>query len=212
MCSNCSAEIPSRSSRSRIGIDDRRLADDPVPAVDDLAELRERLQAVARASFLRRLPRPLGLVSACASSARASAFAFAFFCFFLEVFFRLARGRSSRSPPSASSRTGARTRRPSSTSPRTRPSPPGRPRTAASVASRASALREAVVARRDREARREALDVVLERARQRLVEVVEVEQQLPLRRGERAEVRQVGVAAQLDLQAGPRGVLRGPPP
>ena len=40
---------------------------------------------------------------------------------------------------------------------------------------------EAVVARRDREARRHALHVVLERPRQRLVEVVEVEHQCPLR-------------------------------
>ena len=42
----------------------------------------------------------------------------------------------------------------------------------------------------------------------RLVEVVEVEQQRPLGRGEHAEVRQVGIAAQLDGQTGPRRVLQ----
>ena len=43
-------------------------------------------------------------------------------------------------------------------------------------------LGEAVVARRDREARRHALHVVLERPGKRLVEVVQVEQQGPLGR------------------------------
>ena len=52
---------------------------------------------------------------------------------------------------------------------------------AASVASRACGVGEAVVARRDREARGHALHVVLERPRQRLVEVVEVEHQCSLR-------------------------------
>ena len=105
-------------------------------------------------------------------------------------------------------RTGGRTRCPSCASPRTRPSPPGRRVTEASVASRASALREAVVARRDREARRHPLHVVLERARQRLVEVVQVEQQRPLGRREHTEVRQMRVAAELNRQAGPRRVLQ----
>ena len=69
-------------------------------------------------------------------------------------------------------------------------------------------LAEAVVARRDREARRHPLQVVLERAGQRLVEVVQVEQQLPLGGREHAEVRQMGVAAELNLQAGPGRVLQ----
>ncbi len=64
-------------------------------------------------------------------------------------------------------------------------------------------LAEAVVARRDGEARGHAHDVVLERARQGLVEVVEVEEQGALRRGERPEVRQVRVAAELNRQARP---------
>ena len=68
-------------------------------------------------------------------------------------------------------------------------------------------LREAVVARRDREAGGHPLDVVLERAGQRLVEVVQIEQQRSLGRCEQAEVRQVGVAAELGEEAGPRRVL-----
>ena len=59
----------------------------------------------------------------------------------------------------------------------------------------------------DGEARRHPLHVVLERPGQGLVEIVEVEQQSPLGRGERAEVREVRVAAQLDVQAGRGGVL-----
>ena len=65
--------------------------------------------------------------------------------------------------------------------------------------------REAVVPPADHEARRHALDVVLERARQRLVEVVQVEQQRALRRREHAEVRQVRVTAQLDVEPGGGG-------
>jgi hypothetical protein len=63
-------------------------------------------------------------------------------------------------------------------------------------------LGEAVVASGDGEAGRQPLDVVLERPRQGLVEVVEVEQQPPLGRGEDPEVGEVGVAAQLDGEAG----------
>ena len=53
----------------------------------------------------------------------------------------------------------------------------------------------------DREARHQALDVPLPRPGQRLVEVVDVEHQPPIRGGEAAEVRQVGIAAELDVQA-----------
>ena len=67
---------------------------------------------------------------------------------------------------------------------------------------------EAVVTGRDGEARRHPLEVVLERARQRLVEIVQIEQQLSLGGGEHPEVRQVGVAAELNLQAGPGRVLQ----
>ncbi len=68
-------------------------------------------------------------------------------------------------------------------------------------------LAEAVVARRDGEARGHARDVVLERAGQGLVEVVEVEEQGALRRGEDAEIGEVGVAAELRHKAGPRRVF-----
>ena len=60
----------------------------------------------------------------------------------------------------------------------------------------------AVVARGDLEARREALDVPLPRPGQRLVEVVDVEDQPPLGRLEEAEVHEVGVAAQLGREPG----------
>ncbi len=62
-------------------------------------------------------------------------------------------------------------------------------------------LGEPALATRDRDARRQALDVPLPRARERLVEVVDVEHQIPLRRGEAAEVRQVRVPAQLRREA-----------
>jgi hypothetical protein len=47
----------------------------------------------------------------------------------------------------------------------------------------------------DLEAGDQALDVPLPRARQRLVEVVEVEDQVAVGRGEAAEVREVRIAA-----------------
>ena len=50
------------------------------------------------------------------------------------------------------------------------------------------------------EARHEALQIPLKRPRQRLVEIVDVEHQPPVGRGERAKVRQVGVTAQLHAQ------------
>ena len=68
-------------------------------------------------------------------------------------------------------------------------------------------LRESVVTRRDREAGRHPLHVVLERPRKGLVEIVQIEQQLPLRRGEHAEIRQMRIAAQLDAQPRRRRVL-----
>lgn len=47
----------------------------------------------------------------------------------------------------------------------------------------------------------EAFDVPLEGSRVRLVEVVEVEEQGAVRRGEQSEVQQVGIAAELDGEA-----------
>ena len=61
---------------------------------------------------------------------------------------------------------------------------------------------EPSLAPEDLEARREPFHVPFPRTGERLVEVVDVEQHLPLWRGEHAEVRQVRVAAQLDVDAG----------
>ena len=71
---------------------------------------------------------------------------------------------------------------------------------------------ESVVASRHGQAGGQPLDVPLERAGQGLVEVVDVEDQPPLRRGERAEIGQVRIPAQLHPQ--PRGWAwwPGPPP
>ena len=63
---------------------------------------------------------------------------------------------------------------------------------------------QAIVPRRDLEAHDQALQVPFPRCRERLVEVVEVEDQIPLGRGERTEVQQVAVAARLHLDAGGR--------
>ena len=65
-------------------------------------------------------------------------------------------------------------------------------------------LVEAAVAAGDGEARDEPLDVPLERAGKRLVEVVEAEDDLAVGGGEAAEVRQVRVAAELGVQPGAR--------
>ena len=65
---------------------------------------------------------------------------------------------------------------------------------------------EVAVAPGDREARREALDVPLPRPRQGLVEVVDVHHQAAIGGGEDAEVREVGIAACLDLQPGLGGL------
>ena len=65
--------------------------------------------------------------------------------------------------------------------------------------------RESEVAPDYLEARGEALDVPLPGTGQRLVEVIDVEHQLPFRRTEQSEVRQVGVAAQLHRHARSRG-------
>ena len=61
-------------------------------------------------------------------------------------------------------------------------------------------LVEAAVAACDGEARDEPLDVPLERAGERLVEVVEAEYHLAIGRGKAAEVREVRVAAELRVE------------
>ena len=65
---------------------------------------------------------------------------------------------------------------------------------------------EAVLPRGHDDARGEPLDVPLPRTAVRLVEVVDVEHEPPLRAGEDAEVGEVRVAAQLDLRADDGGV------
>ena len=68
----------------------------------------------------------------------------------------------------------------------------------------------AVVASGDDEARDEALEVPLERRRQRLVEVVEIEHEASIRRREHAEVRQVRVTAALHTQPRASASARDP--
>ena len=63
---------------------------------------------------------------------------------------------------------------------------------------------ESTAASRDREARDEALEVPLERARERLVEIVHIEYEPPVGGGIAAEVGQVRVAAELHVQPRPR--------
>ena len=74
---------------------------------------------------------------------------------------------------------------------------------ASTTASRCASL-EAEIARGDLEARREPLDVPLPGPGQRLVEVVDVEDQLAVGRGVAAEVGEVRVAAELGPEAGRR--------
>ena len=63
---------------------------------------------------------------------------------------------------------------------------------------------KAVVARRDQHAHGQALDVPLPRPGERLIEIVDVEHQPPLGRGEHPEVRQVRIPAALHGQPRPR--------
>ena len=63
---------------------------------------------------------------------------------------------------------------------------------------------KSVVPAGDHETGRQAFDVPFPRAGQRLVEIVHVENQIPLGRGKHAKVQQVAIAAQLHPQAGRR--------
>ena len=72
----------------------------------------------------------------------------------------------------------------------------------ASTTARRSAGGEPAVAAGDLKARGQPLHIPLPRAGQGLVEVVDVEHQLPLGGGEHPEVRQVRVTADLDRQTG----------
>ena len=71
---------------------------------------------------------------------------------------------------------------------------------------------EAALPAGDREAGGEPLHVPLERPRQRLVEVVEAEDEPPVGCGEDAEVREVRVAAELGVQIPSAARPRGRPP
>ena len=72
-------------------------------------------------------------------------------------------------------------------------------------------VREPVVATRDGQARGETLHVPFPRSMSRLVEIVDVEQELPLGGAEQTEVRDVGVTARLNDEARSRrrGQVRG---
>ena len=95
---------------------------------------------------------------------------------------------------------------------RTRASRRGIARAAASTIRRADLVVEPTGPRRDLEARDQSLHVPLPRARQRLVEVVDVEHDRAVRCREPAEVRQVRVATALDPEPRLRTSSRGRPP
>jgi hypothetical protein len=175
---------------------DRRLADDPVPPVDQLAELGQRLQAVAGVRLLAPLRGLLRLLGS-----------------LLRLFPCCSRPLRRRLRQAGDAAAGGRHHLvlvqmgvPDVHRPHLREAghrlPVGGDRSERRLV--CVRLREPVVAGGDGEAGRHPLDVVLERPRQGLVEVVQVEQQPPLGRGERAEVRQVRVPAQLGLQPGYR--------
>ena len=200
---------------------DRRLADDPVLAVDQLAELGQRLQAVAgvrlRGSLLRpllrRLRRLLLLPVRLLALRRPFLLLLRRLCppvrlLFLPGLLLLRRRLGHRAADRGHELVLVQVGVPDVHRPHLRErghrlpvGPHRRQRRRTRVR-----LGEPVVAGRDGEAGRHPLHVVLERPGQRLVEVVHVEQQDPLGRGEHAEVRQVRVAAQLGLQAGHRRV------
>ena len=81
----------------------------------------------------------------------------------------------------------------------------------ASTARAGPAPADAAGAGGDHQAGGEPVEVPFERARERLVEVPEIEGQVPLRSGPQSEVEDVSIAAELDLDAavGPRREVRG---
>ena len=182
------------SSRSRLVAgdvldrhDQRRVAGDPRLAVDDRRQLGERLHAVLRAALgdvrLERASRPW---------------------------------RPSTSPACVTSRdevVDVDPRVPEVEVPHRGERPDALPVRPADLAvdRRPLLVVEAAVAAGDGEARDEPLDVPLERAGERLVEVVEAEDDPPVGRGEAAEVRQVRVAAELGVEPrpGPAREIRG---
>ena len=159
--------------------DERRVADDPQLAVDRPAQLRERAQAVLRAARSRRSRwrRFICLPEAAAPEALADA-----------------RDVEARVPDVDVPHLREARHRLAVLAHRRR-----HDRAAIGIV-------EAAIPARDREARGEPLHVPLERPRQRLVEVVDAEDEPPIGRGEDAEVREVRVAAELRVQARPRPV------
>ena len=155
--------------------DQRRVARDPGLAVDDLRELRERLQAVLRACLGQVALEPLPLLWGPLPSQRRDLVDVDAGVPDLEV--------------------GHRAERPDRVPVRTRHRPVDRP---------ALFGVEASIPARHGEARHQPLQVPLERARQRLVEVVDAEHKPPIGRAERTEVGQVRIATELHLQPAPR--------
>ena len=76
----------------------------------------------------------------------------------------------------------------------------------------AVAVAQTVGAGRKDQRRHEPLDIPLPRRGQRLVEVVDIENQPALRRSETAEIHQMSVAARLNMDARRRRAGQGPPP
>ena len=156
--------------------DHGRVADDARLTVDDLRQLRERLQTVLRA----------GLRQVAVS-------AFQLFC----------RGFL---PPPGQQLLGIQTRVPELQVAHRRVAPdrlPVRP-PHCPVDHLARRVVEATVATRHGKARHQTLDVPLERARQRLVEVVDAEHQSPVGTRKGTEVRKMRIPAQLRVQSRPR--------
>ena len=161
--------------------DQRRLRDDARVSVDDAGELREGVHAVARARLGDELPRPLARSGIHLAG------------------YRRAEGLDvdPRVPDvDVASRREPRHQR--------AVRPGGLEHAAFAVA-----LRQSAFAPRDRDARHQSLEIPLPRARERLVEIVDVEDQAPLGRAEDAEVRKVGIAAALNVEAGTRRRPRG---
>jgi hypothetical protein len=156
--------------------DERRVADDPAVAVDDLRELREGLHAVLRVR--------LGHVA-------------------LELLALLSADPLSRQPLDlVHVDTGV---------PDVQVRHSGEASDRLSVRARYRSVDrlpllgvEAAIAAGDGEAGCQPLHIPLERARQRLVEVIDAEHQPPIGRAEGAEVRQMRIAAQLHIKSGPR--------
>ena len=186
--SPCAVELPQRH-------DHRRLADDPVAAVDHLGESRQRVQAVAACAPCA-WSSCAALIAATAAESSARLRRLLRLPCLPRLLAGLVSGRGLGSWPRSSNRsrwtpgpraarpgrrarTCGRTRHPTSAYRRTRPSRVGTPGPTPGSPRRVR-RGEPVVAGGDGEAGRHPLQVVLEGTRQRLVEVVQAEHQLSL--------------------------------